>query len=516
MNWRYFYIGSVVALSYVLFLSWNAEKEIKQEFAEASFIEQNQNEKALPQSETLGFIEIQNSKLFVQVSPTSGKVWQARLKEHTYLNNDRSQGVRLFGFDVLSGFKFYLNSGFVGEGKSFEVVEVGSDTVKLISLDGKVSKIISLKADDYELLVEDMWVGEIPSDVPTPYIAMYRTDGKPLDARDNFFENSSYIGVAFNTPEEPYANTRLRGVGDGLEYFQRGGWVAFIQKYFMAAILTPSDRVQTLTALPPSKGSDTYVMGAISRETKASQVVSGIQHRVFIGPKIRSDLISRAPDLELTIDMGWFWFLAQPLMMLLSMINVFVGNWGVSIILLTVLIKLLLWPVSAKGFSSMAKMRTAGPKLKEIQERYKDDRAKLGTEMMALYKKEGINPAGGCFPLLLQMPVFIAFFFCLRESVELRHESFFFWIQDLSAPDPFFILPVIFAALMYLTQQLNPQPPGMDPTQAQIMKFMPVMIAAIFVIMPAGLVLYSVANSAISLVQQKAMYKKYGAPSAPA
>ena len=303
---------------------------------------------------------------------------------------------------------------------------------------------------------------------------MYRTDGKPLDARDNFFENSSYTGVAFNTPNEPYANTRLRGIDGEIEYFQRGGWVAFIQKYFMAAIITPSDRVQTLTALPPSASSDTYVMGAITRETKVSQVVSGIKHKVFLGPKIRSDLISRAPDLELTIDMGWFWFLAQPLMMLLSMINAVIGNWGVSIILLTVLIKLLLWPVSAKGFSSMAKMRTAGPKLKEIQERYKDDRAKLGTEMMALYKKEGINPAGGCFPLLLQMPV-------------------------------------IFAGLMYLTQQLNPQPPGMDPTQAQIMKFMPVMIAAIFIIMPAGLVLYSVANSAISLVQQRAMYKKYGA-----
>jgi YidC/Oxa1 family membrane protein insertase len=266
-----------------------------------------------------------------------------------------------------------------------------------------------------------------------------------------------------------------------------------------------------LVALPPSDESGAYVMGAISREVKTNEVSAGINHRVFLGPKVRSDLLSRAQDLELTIDMGWFWFLAQPLMMLLSMINTVVGNWGVSIILLTVLIKLLLWPVSAKGFSSMAKMRTAGPKLKEIQERYKDDRAKLGTEMMALYKKEGINPAGGCFPLLLQMPVFIAFFFCLRESVELRHESFFFWIQDLSAPDPLFILPVIFAALMYLTQQLNPQPPGMDPTQAQIMKFMPVMIAAIFIIMPAGLVLYSVANSAISLVQQRAMYKKYGA-----
>jgi len=511
MNWRYFYIGSVVALSYVLFLSWNAEKEIKQEFAEATLIEQTKDQELLPQGESIGFVEIQNEKLIVQVSPTSGKVWEARLKEHTYLNNEDSQGVRLFGFDPSSGFKFYLNSGFVTEDKGFEVLEVLPSSLRLISSDGKISKTISLKENDYELLVEDRWVGDMPVDVPTPYIAMYRTEGKPLDARDNFFENSSYTGVAFNTPNEPYANTRLRGVDERIEYFQRGGWVAFIQKYFMAAILTPSDRPQTLVALPPSGESGAYVMGAISREIKTSEVSAGINHRVFLGPKVRSDLLSRAQDLELTIDMGWFWFLAQPLMMLLSMINAVVGNWGVSIILLTVLIKLLLWPVSAKGFSSMAKMRTAGPKLKEIQERYKDDRAKLGTEMMALYKKEGINPAGGCFPLLLQMPVFIAFFFCLRESVELRHESFFFWIQDLSAPDPLFILPVIFAALMYLTQQLNPQPPGMDPTQAQIMKFMPVMIAAIFIIMPAGLVLYSVANSAISLVQQRAMYKKYGA-----
>ena len=251
----------------------------------------------------------------------------------------------MFGFDLLSGFKFYLNSGFVAEAQNFEVEEITPSLVKLISLDGKISKTISLEGNDYELLIEDRWVGTIPSDVPTPYIAMYRTDGKPLDARDNFFENSSYTGVAFNTPNEPYANTRLRGIDGEIEYFQRGGWVAFIQKYFMAAIITPSDRVQTLTALPPSASSDTYVMGAITRETKVSQVVSGIKHKVFLGPKIRSDLISRAPDLELTIDMGWFWFLAQPLMMLLSMINAVIGNWGVSIILLTVLIKLLLWPV---------------------------------------------------------------------------------------------------------------------------------------------------------------------------
>jgi hypothetical protein len=151
MNWRYIYIGSVVVLSYVLFLSWNAEKEIKQEFAEASSIEQNKSEGLLPPGETVGFVQIQNEKLEVLVSPSSGKVWQARLKEHTYLNNKESQGVRVFGFDLASGFKFYLNSGFVSEGESFDVVEVTPSSINLVSLDGKISKTISLKDNDYEL-----------------------------------------------------------------------------------------------------------------------------------------------------------------------------------------------------------------------------------------------------------------------------------------------------------------------------------------------------------------------------
>jgi YidC/Oxa1 family membrane protein insertase len=272
MNWRYFYIGSVVALSYVLFLSWNAEQEIKQEFAEASAIKQDQGEKLLPLDETEQFLEIQNDKLVVQVSPTSGKIWQARLKEHTFLNNDDSLGVRLFGFDGETGFKFYLNSGFVSKNVGFEVVEVSPAEIELRSLDGNISKTISLNKSDYELNIKDRWVGAMPADVPSPYVAMYRTEGKPLDARDGFFENSSYTGVAFNTPEEPYASMRLRNIDERVEYFQRGGWVAFIQKYFMAAILTPPDRVQALIALPPSGGSDTYVMGAMTRETKASQV----------------------------------------------------------------------------------------------------------------------------------------------------------------------------------------------------------------------------------------------------
>ena len=236
MNWRYLYIGSVVALSYILFLSWNAEKEIKQEVAEATAIDLNKSRQVLPPGETEDLIEIQNSKLIVKISPVTGKIWEARLKEHTYLNNDDSLGVRLFGFDNAAGFKFYLNSGFASEDQNFEIVNVQPSSVELVSADGKINKNIALKGDDYELLIKDVWVGGLPVDLPTPYIAMYRTDGRALDTRDNFFENSSYTGVAFNTPDEPYANSRLRSIDERIEYFQRGGWVAFIQKYFMAAI----------------------------------------------------------------------------------------------------------------------------------------------------------------------------------------------------------------------------------------------------------------------------------------
>ena len=514
MNFRYLYIALVIAFAYMLFYSWGQDSERKKVLGEATYQQSIEGKEENPPGESAGTLKIQDEKISVKISPSSGKIWEVRLKEHKYLNNKESEGVRVFGFDDKRKFKFYLGSGFAADQNiTYEVVGLFEDYVELLSENGLISKKISLsKERDYEILIEDRFVGQGMGDELVPYIAMYRTDGKALDARGGFFENSSYTGVAFNTPEDPYVNSRLSGVDETQEFFQVGGWIAFIQKYFMAAILTPDNREQLLTVIPPQRDGGVYVMAAISPSSKDFDLMSGLEHRIFVGPKVRTDLMERAKDLELTIDMGWFWFLAQPLMMLLSMINGFVNNWGLSIVVLTVLIKLLFWPISAKGFSSMAKMRAAQPKLKEIQDRYKDDRAKLGAEMMALYKKEGINPAGGCFPMLLQMPVFISFFFCLRESVELRHESFFFWIQDLSAPDPYFILPVVFAGLMYLTMQLNPQPPGMDPTQARVMKFMPLMIAGIFVIMPSGLVLYSVANSGISLLQQKALYKKYGSP----
>jgi YidC/Oxa1 family membrane protein insertase len=251
-------------------------------------------------------------------------------------------------------------------------------------------------------------------------------------------------------------------------------------------------------------------MGYTVEKGDAQNLVYSHSHRVFIGPKIRKDLEKRAPNLELSIDMGWFWFISQPMVRVLDWINDYVGNWGLSIVVFTLLLKLLLFPVTAKGFVSMANMRKVMPKLNELKDRYGNDRQKMAQEQMALFKKEGANPLGGCLPMIAQMPFFIGFFFALREMVELRYADFGLWVTDLSVPDPLFVLPVVFGFIMVLTQKLNPQPANMDPTQAQIMKFMPIMFSVMFVIFPAALALYSVVNAGVSLIQQRYLYSKLG------
>jgi YidC/Oxa1 family membrane protein insertase len=251
-------------------------------------------------------------------------------------------------------------------------------------------------------------------------------------------------------------------------------------------------------------------MGYTVESSSSSNVTSSHEHRLFVGPKIRKDLMQRAENLELSIDMGWFWFLAQPMVLVMDWINGYLNNWGLTIVVFTVLIKLLFWPVTAKSFRSMAAMRKITPELNEVKEIYKDDRQKQANETMKLMKKHGANPLGGCLPLLIQMPFFIGFFFALREMVELRHSELGIW-ADLSAPDPYFVLPALFCLVMILTQRLNPQPAGMDPTQAQVMKYMPVMFSVMFIFFPAALCLYTVVNSAVQLAQQTYLYKQQGA-----
>ena len=302
------------------------------------------------------------------------------------------------------------------------------------------------------------------------------------------------------TNDERYYKLKFSALDDG-KYSQdvKGGWIAILQHYFISAWVANPDTDNHYYGDKRKDGD--YVVGYIGPpKTVAPGATGQFTSRFYAGPKNQTRLEAIAPNLNLTVDYGFLWWLAIPIFHLLKWLHGVVGNWGVSIILLTLIIKLVLFPLSAASYRSMANMRRVGPQMKRMQERYAGDRQKLSQEMMSLYKKEKINPLGGCLPMVLQMPVFISLYWVLFESVELRQAPFFFWIRDLSVMDPYFVLPILMGGSMFLTQTLNPPVP--DPMQARIMKFMPVMFTAMFLFFPAGLVLYWLVNNLLSLAQQ--------------
>ncbi|WP_415206678.1 membrane protein insertase YidC [Rudaea sp.] len=251
-------------------------------------------------------------------------------------------------------------------------------------------------------------------------------------------------------------------------------------------------------------------------QTIAPNATGTFASRLYVGPKLQSDLANVAPGLDLTADYGILTFIAQPMHWILVQLHKLTGNWGVAIILLVLLIKLALFKPSEAQYRSMAKMKQFQPRMEALKERYGDDKQKLNAAMMELYKKEKINPLGGCLPVLIQMPIFFALLWVLQESVELRQAPFFGWIQNLSAPDPLFILPILNGVAMLATQWLSPASPGMDPMQARMMKFMPLIFAVMFAFAPAGLTLYWTVNGWLSLLQQWIITRRVGAAAVPA
>ena len=504
MNIRSFYIIGIVLLSLGLLYEWSSEKR------NASI--QKQLVLAAGQNGLFGdgLVLIESEELIVVVATKTGAIVETRLKKHLVENVEGSLGFRVFGQSNESAFNYYFKSGFTNTNPSYVLVERGDDFVTLYDGVLDITKTISFLPSPYEISVYDHSSKGVNG---KSYAGLYRTEGRALDLKRDalsggMMNNSSYEGVAISTESDPYETYRLRSVDEPVEVLSRSGWVAFIQKYFFAALLGSDEYIYNYYVLPKESG--LYRMGYTVEGSSTSNVVFGHEHRLFVGPKVRKDLMQRAENLELSIDMGWFWFLAQPMVSFMAFLNGYLNNWGLTIIIFTVIIKLVFWPVTAKSFRSMAALRKITPELNEIQERYKDDRQKQGTETMKLMRQNGANPLGGCLPLLIQMPFFIGFFFALREMVELRHSSLGFW-SDLSAPDPYFVLPALFCLTMVLTQKLNPQPAGMDQTQAQVMKYMPVMFSVLFILFPAALCLYTVVNSAIQLAQQSYLYKKLGA-----
>ncbi|MGD8483369.1 MAG: membrane protein insertase YidC [Thioalkalispiraceae bacterium] len=311
----------------------------------------------------------------------------------------------------------------------------------------------------------------------------------------------TYTGGVYYSPEEKYQKYDFGDMQDAaLDKTITGGWAAMIQHYFLGSWIPPEK--QSYTYYSRSLGNDRYVLGMKSTQEYRvdAGTTSSIESRLFAGPKLQNRLEEIAPGLELTVDYGALTFIAKPIFWLLDHIHSLVNNWGWAIILLTLLIKLAFYKLSEASYKSMANMRKVQPRMQALKERYGDDKQKMNQALMDLYRKEKINPLGGCLPILVQIPVFIALYWVLLESVEMRQAEWILWIKDMSSADPYFILPLLMGVTMFIQQKLNPAP--IDPIQAKIMMMLPIVFTVFFAFFPAGLVLYWVANNVLSIAQQ--------------
>ena len=373
----------------------------------------------------------------------------------------------------------------------YHASEEGVSTTKIVTFyKGQYVADVTYKIENQS---QETWAGRV-------YAEIVRTKQKERESRFIY----TYTGAVVSTPEQRYEKISFDDIeDDDLKINAVNGWVAMLQHYFLTAIIP--DKKEEAYTYYTRKGSDRgYIIGAA---TPTKEIIVGnretLSHRVYFGPKEQKEIEKIAEGLSLTVDYGIFWFIAKPLYWLLDYIHSFINNWGWSIVLVTVILKLLFYKLSAAGYRSMANMRRVQPRLVAIKERYQDDRAQLNKAMMDIYKKEKINPLGGCFPILIQIPVFISLYWVLLESVELRQADFVLWINDLSVADPFFVLPLIMGITMFVQQKLNPAP--MDPVQAKVMSVLPVVFTIFFAFFPAGLVLYWVANNILSIAQQWAI-----------
>lgn len=363
----------------------------------------------------------------------------------------------------------------------------------------KVVKLLTFHKSSY--VVDVAYEIENTTAAPITTSAYFQLIRDSIDPAGGSKMVPTYTGMAVYTDKEKFQKIAFSDVEKGkIDYPKEGdnGWIGILQHYFVAAWL-PKDKTSREFFTRKLEG-DAYSAGVI---VPVAAIAPGqkavVSMPLYAGPA-QSTLDSIAPGLGLTVDYGWLTVVATPIFWTLTFIQGMVQNWGVAIILLTVLIKLLFFPLSAASYRSMAKMRVVAPKLEKIKLQHADDREKLNRAMMDLYKTEKINPLGGCLPVLIQIPVFIALYWSILASVEMRNAPFFGWITDLSAADPFFVLPVLMGASMFLQSKLNPVPP--DPIQAKIMKIMPIAFSVVFFWFPAGLVLYSIVNNALSIAQQ--------------
>jgi YidC/Oxa1 family membrane protein insertase len=480
-------------------------------------IAQKTDASATPAASSTDFISVKTDVLNLQIDPVGGDIVRVALPAYTESIDSKNAFVLL---DHSAERTYIAQSGLIGTNgpdsnphgrphyqvsSSSFVLADGEQTLQVVlalPLENgvQIRKIYDVTRGQY--LVKLRY--EITNNGSTPWNGLMfgqlkRDNSKDPSASTQGFGMSTFLGGAWWTPEKSYNKSTFKDFeAKPVKQTVTGGWVAMVQHYFVTAWIPDSKASNTVTSrVQAGDNFIGYTGPEISVAPGASKTVSA---ELYAGPKIKKNLEAVSDGLELTVDFGWLWFIAQALFWLLAEIHSLVGNWGWSVILLTALVKAVLFYPSAISYRSMAHMRRVTPEIQRLKEQHGSDRSKMSQAMMELYKKEKINPLGGCLPILIQMPVFIALYWTLMESVELRHAPWILWIRDLSVMDPYFILPLIMGVSMYLQQMLNPTPP--DPMQAKVMKLMPIVFTVMFLWFPAGLVLYWVVNNSLSILQQ--------------
>ncbi|QOI10834.1 membrane protein insertase YidC [Blochmannia endosymbiont of Colobopsis nipponica] len=527
---RNFFIIALLTVTFIMWQTWQTEHNLKYnnesiDHTTNNNISQEQFTGQTDNNQTNKIIKLRNDVLSLEINTRGGNIENAYLLNYLETLNTKKP------FTLLTTSKEYVyqNEIIVNnvtdenwmeitkkpivyktiQNKDDYVLDDNQEELQLplyyIDQDGVIyTKIYILKRGSYAIqinyninnttkkLLKTNLSGKLTQSIKCP---------KEYDENRNFFL-STYRGAAYYLNKNKYKKYSFKEMKNKnlyIETKEEEGWVAILQQYFIVAMLPYTKNNIFYTKYLDDKA----IIGFTSSKFEIKpQQQKTLRTTLWVGPKIQEKMAFVNHHLELTIDYGWLWFISQPLFKLLQFIHDYVGNWGISIVIITLIIRIIMYPLTKSQYTSMAKMRILQPKLMSIQKQFKNNKQRFHQEMISLYKKEKVNPLGGCLPLLIQMPIFLALYYMLSGSVELRHAKFIFWIHDLSSQDPYYILPIVMGATMFLIQKTSPTTMT-DPIQQKIMNYMLIIFTIFFLWFPSGLVLYYVISNMITIIQQK-------------
>ena len=506
--------------------SIEAEEEVlSQELP--TVIQSGKENSDIPLIRDLNLIEVRTDVLQVYIDPVGGDIVKVTLLD--YLDELSAYGEPITLLDNSPDSLYISRSGIIGKNATDTVngrPVFTSRASEYYLLDGETKLEVDLiySQEDVDFIkrftfTDQGYVIDVTYFIDNKsfetwngiFYGQIKRNSRAPDLNDGRFGPAAFLGPAIREPEKNFAKYEFEDIEErSIQTSIDGGWVSMVQLYFISAWIPPKDQNNNFS-LRKITGKDEYIFSYTSEPLSIFAGESGTySSQFYVGPKDQKVLAGLADYLDLTIDYGFLWMVGKPIFWTMEKIESYVGNWGWAIVLVTLLIKFGLYPLSKASLKSMAKMRELQPELTRLKELYGDDRQKFSQEMMGVYKREKVNPAGGCFPILLQMPVFIALYWVLLESVEIRHAPWILWIEDLSARDPYFILPLIMGGSMLLMQKTQPMPT--DPLQAKIFKFMPIAFTLFCMSFPSGLVLYWTINNVISMIQQYYVQKQIKKP----